>query len=254
MNARQTHAVVAAGLRDPALLDRWIAEPETLAALGMTPGSLDLATLRKFAGLTTLVRHNALREDLPRTFRLLSAAGLEIALFADYAAHLAGTARRLASSPALRAADLAAFVARWIDPDVVLHRRLHDLIRHEATLAMLAEADLPPHLPHESVAAAPDSVAGLVGRLVLHAFASDPRLVVSTEDAPVLLGYWRAGQDAPLHIVELDILGFELLGAIDGCRSARQLSLGLTSLPASPAFLAALDAMAALGMIRMCAR
>ena len=107
MSARAVHALVAAGLHDPSLLAQWAAEPAAMGALGLDEGALDVATLRKFSGLVAMVRHNGLREDLPRTFRLLSSAGLGIEVFADYAAYLAAEGRRLAQSPAHRAAQVA---------------------------------------------------------------------------------------------------------------------------------------------------
>lgn len=251
MNARQTHAVVAAGLQNPALLDHWLENPGLLEVLGIVPGALDLATLRKFTGLTLLVRHNALREDLPRTFRLLSDARLEIELFADYAAHIARNVLRLSASAASRASELADFVASWMNPDVAVHRRLHDLIRHEATLATLAMANLPHSPPTATMAFTPKSVPVIEGTLILHTFSSDPRGTSLEERDPVSLGYWRSARDTALHIVELDVLGYELLAAIDGHRTAGQLAQDLLGKPPSSAFLDALDTLAGSDVIRI---
>ena len=86
MNARRVHAVLAAGVEDPMLIAGWRTEPARLVRLGIEPESLDLNALWKLAGLTIKVRHNGVRQQLPGTFRLMAAAGLEISLFADYAA------------------------------------------------------------------------------------------------------------------------------------------------------------------------
>lgn len=65
MNAPRVHALIAAALKRPALLSRWTQQPEQLRVHGVTPGSLDLEGLRKFAGMTCKVRHNTLRASLP---------------------------------------------------------------------------------------------------------------------------------------------------------------------------------------------
>ena len=88
VNARQVHAVLAAGVENPTLISRWRAEPARLLRLGIDPECLDLDALWKFSGLTIKVRHNGVRQQLPCTFRLMAAAGLEI-----------GTVRRLRRLP-----------------------------------------------------------------------------------------------------------------------------------------------------------
>ena len=78
MNARRVHAVLAAGVQNPALIEAWRRDPELLRGLGLDPAKVDLDALWKFAGLTLKVRHNGIREDLPLTFRLLHVTELAV--------------------------------------------------------------------------------------------------------------------------------------------------------------------------------
>jgi len=68
MTASRVHAVIAAGLENPQLLERWQREPDLLRKCGVDPDKLDLNALWKFAGLTAKVRHaGQLRPRLPLT-------------------------------------------------------------------------------------------------------------------------------------------------------------------------------------------
>ena len=254
MSGRQVHSIVAAGLADPRLLARWAADAGALVNLGIAPEEFDVGALRKFAGLTTIVRHNGLRQDLPRTFRLLSAAQIEIDLFADYAVHLADAARRLAPGATARAAELAEFIGHWIDPGRPAHLLIHDMVRHEVAILSLGGDAIAPSAPPgpPRTAARADAIPAVRGVLFLRDFHSDPR---SADPEPMpdrlMLGYWRASATDPLLIVELDAFTYELLRRADGTVSAAKLAHAMTGAAPTRRFLAALEEVAALGIITL---
>ena len=134
MNARQVHAVLAAGVDNPVLISTWQTEPTRLLRLGVEPGTLDLDALWKFVGLTIKVRHNGVRQQLPGTFRLMAVAGLEIGLFADYAAFRVSSGQGYAATTTQRTHDLVQFMTQWLNPSVRIHSLLGDIVRHEQAL------------------------------------------------------------------------------------------------------------------------
>src|SRR5438067_124802 len=115
MNARNVQAVLAAGVQSPDLLSKWQADPTFLRSKGIDPATIDLAALRKFAGLSIKVKHNGLRFDLPLTFRLMSLAEMDIGIFSAYATYCAANGHRLAKTSAERACDLISFLESWLD-------------------------------------------------------------------------------------------------------------------------------------------
>lgn len=251
--ARAVHAVLAAGVENPALIAAWRADPAQLRRLGVEPADIDLDALWKFAGLTIKVRHNGLRDDYPLTFRVMSAIGLEIELFAAYAGQRGA---RLAPTTEQRVVELMAFLERWLDRARPDHLLLWDAIRHERALVELRRA------AGEGGAsggvATARSVPRVRGALILHEMSCDPRAIagaltsrVLTPDAipraPTCMAYWRADS---LAILALDELGYYLLSRIDGKTSAAALhrALGLTG-KTSPVVLDALTQLAALGVI-----
>jgi hypothetical protein len=243
MIASQVHAVIAAGLENPALLARWRQEPNLLRQCGVDPEGVDLDALWKFAGLTTKVRHNGLRGDLPLTFRLLNVAGLEIEVFASYASFQAYEGRQYASTAEERSRDLSLFLKEWLDFGKREHALLWDLIRHEMTLARLrktchniAEATIDeapaPRRPRSN------SIPRVGGEIVLHEMRSDPRVVekVLRQKRPRLgqlalatfySCYWLRSAEE-LFTLELDELGFYLLSLIDGEKSLADLACMIT--------------------------
>src|SRR5262249_41294423 len=112
VNARRVHAVIAAGVQNPALIDAWRRDPSLLRELGLDPAEVDLDGLWKFAGLALKVRHNGIREDLPLTFRLLHVAELAVEAFASYAAERGEG--RLGDTEG-RARDFVDFLEGWLD-------------------------------------------------------------------------------------------------------------------------------------------
>lgn len=267
MNARRVHAVLAAGVQSPDLIERWQLDPRELQVHGIDEGTLDLSALWKFAGLTTKVRHNQLRPRFPLTFRLLHVTGMEIEVFASYASLQSSMGQRFASTTDQRAADLIAFLKDWLDPRRRSHSLLWDLVRHEEALASLgailpatrdegADASLPvPGTPD------PASVPVLNGEIVLHEMRCDPR-----EVAPVLFErvprldrlpletrhwcYWRAS-GPHIRVLELDEFGYYALAFSDGMRSVAELGADLAGSPQpTPVFMSLLGELAAVGVLR----
>jgi hypothetical protein len=276
MTARQVHALIAAGVENPLLVARWENEPQRLAAQGLDANDVDLDALAKFAGLTVKVRHNALRNDLPLTFRLLNVAGLEIEVFAAYAAFRAQHGGRYAATTAERTRELIAFLDDWLDRDRREHVLLWDLIRHEDALARGTPASRPAGLAasrrHRVTSR---SVPHIRGNVLLHEMQSDPAIVAAVlrEKTPPLdrvpfatrhVCYWRpaerrrdaagpAGEDAAapqIHILELDEFGFYALSLVDGTRSVADLSEALIGTRrCSRAFLQLLTQLVDLGIL-----
>ena len=236
------------------MLGRWAADAGSLGSLGIAPEELDISALRKFAGLTAIVRHNGLRQDLPRTFRLLSAARIEIDLFADYAVHLAEAARRLAPGSTARAAELADFIGHWIDPAQLAHLLIHDMVRHEVAILSLGGDAVAPStsLGPPCTAARADAIPAVRGVILLRDFRSDPRSADPEATlGRLMLGYWRASAAAPLRIVELDAFTYELLRRVDGTVSTAELAHAMTGAAPTRRFLAALQEVAAHGIITL---
>lgn len=269
MTARRVHAVLAAGVHNPFLITQWQESPQFLLSQGIEPASLDLAALRKFAGLTVKVRHNGLRRQFPVTFRYISLAGIEIDVFASYAIFSAAKRRPYANTPTERARDLIAFLRQWLDFDRPEHAILWDLIRHEQALALLARPPSPASCPpaggsrvRSQHQARGPSVPGISGEIILHEMRCDPGVVEGLlfQRPPRLreisLGcyyqcYWRMGPGEGLQIIGLDAFGYYLLSAVDGRRSTAELSsrLGGSRRP-NRAFLGALNQLAAVGILK----
>jgi hypothetical protein len=234
--------LLAAGVENPTLIAQWRREPHRLAQLGVDPASFDLPALWKFAGLTIKVRHNGVRQQLPCTFRLMAIAGLEIGLFADYAAHRRTLAQPYAPGTAQRMDDLVQFITSWITPSDPAHAFLGDIARHEHALVCLGapapglrdgvERDV------TAVALRPSAVPRIRGRIALHEMHCDPLRLAATlrQTAPSLrdvplesryYGYWRGDSQSDISVLELDALGFYAVSLADGRRSVADLSQAL---------------------------
>jgi len=237
MTAGQVHAIIAAGLKEPGLLARWKQEPELLRQCGVDPEAIDLEALWKFAGLSTKVRHNGLRADLPLTFRLLSVAGLEIEVFGAYASFHSGES--FGPTVRSRSDGLSDFLEQWLNFDKREHALLWDLIRHELALAKLRKFDRGSEAPGVvytmiQTRVRASSVPRVRGEIILHEMRSDPRVIekLLRQKNPRLkrvpsgafyFCYWRFGVK-DVYILELDALSFYLLSMIDGKRTAAELS------------------------------
>lgn len=271
MSARRIHAVFAAGVDNPALIVRWRAQPELLRGHGVEPSQVDLDALWRFAGLTIKIRHHALREELPASFRLMSIAGLEIELFASYATERAAQGARLAPTTEGRALDLLVFLEGWLDRDNTAHALLWDLIRHERALGRLARTapvvgavgsspDLRRGEPPTPPAA--DVVPRIRGEIVLHEMTSDPQGVArALQDRTLDLAavprtqscvcYWRTAA-AEVSILQLDELAFGALSLVDGKRTAAEIyrALGGGRRP-PPSFLGILGELQTIGIVAL---
>lgn len=245
MTVSRIHAVMTAGIDNPALITRWRANPELLRRQGVEPAAVDLDALWRFAGLTVKVRHNALRDELPASFRLMSLLGLEIELFTAYAIDMAARGARFAPTTEGRLLDLLVFLEGWLDHDHRPHALLWDLICHERALGKLARTvpavgsspDLwrtgePPPPP------AADLVPRIRGEIALHEMTSDPRrtaeaLQSETPDLSVIpvfearVCYWRTDAGPEVATLALDELGFAVLSLVDGVRTTAELSRAL---------------------------
>jgi hypothetical protein len=273
VSAQRIHTVVAAGVDNPALIARWRAQPELLRGHGVEPSQIDLDALWRFAGLTVKVRHNALREELPASFRLMSLAGLEIELFASYAIERAAQGARLAPTTEGRTLDLMVFLEGWLDRDNTAHALLWDLIRHERARARLARTALAvgtsPDLRRGEPLTPPaaDIVPRIRGTIMLHEMTSDPQAVArALEDPGFDLAaiprtqsracYWStdAGTDAgrEVSILQLEELAFGALSLVDGKRSAAEIyrALGGGRRP-PPSFLRILGELQTIGIIAL---
>lgn len=245
VNTNRVHAVVSAGITNPALIARWRADPELLRRHGVEPSQVDLDALWRFAGLTAKVRHHTLREELPASFRLIAVAGLEVELFAAYASDVAARRARIAPTTEGRALDLLVFLEGWIDRDRWPHVLLWDLIRHERALARLARTvpavgsspDLWRAGDAPSTPAA-DLVPRIRGEVVLHEMMSDPRATTAAlqADAPDLAAvpraparrcYWRTDAGPEVATLLIDELGFAALALVDGTRTVAELQRAL---------------------------
>ncbi len=230
MNARQAHRWVAAGLADPALLARWRRDPESLRETGLRPGELDLDALWMFAGLSEKVKHTGCRAHLQLTFRLLNKLGLEIDVFAEYAAS-AIERRRGRLSVDERTEALAHFLAGWLRPERDAHALVLDLLRHELAIARLRELAAaggraaPAPVVRGRLPSRP-SVPVIVGELLLHELSFDPRVIAERvrrdptfsdlRRGVVRLGYWWDGVAREPRLLDLDELAAGLLAMVDG--------------------------------------
>jgi hypothetical protein len=269
MNARNVQAVLAAGVQDPSLLSKWQTDPAFLRSKGIDPATMDLAALRKFAGLSIKVKHNGLRFDLPLTFRLMGLAELDIGVFSAYATYCAENGRRLAKTSAERACDLVSFLETWLDPSIKKHSLLWDMIRHEQALAQLknltseisAAPANNPRSPRSTLRGS--TVPHVRGHVILHRMQCDPGAIASALfQRPFRLDqipqeahfycYWRAAVADEVHILDLDEFGFYALTLIDGVTSVAELSrrMGGGRRP-TQAFLGALQQFADIGILHL---
>ena len=133
ISARQVHALLAAAVNDPRVLDRLqrrSARPQT-AQRGTI--HLDFRRLRLFSGLTVKVRQGDVRLGFPLSFRLLDALKISLDFFASYARRAASLRRQDKKTRAEKIASVAAFLDGWLDHDNPAHALVHDMVRHEHT-------------------------------------------------------------------------------------------------------------------------
>lgn len=267
MSLARVHAVMAAGVDQPQLLQRWMADAAELRALGVEPAGFDLRALAKFAGLGVKVRHNPLRSMFPLGFRLMSVAAIEIDLFSAYALQRSRAGHSFATDMAQRARDLVAFVGEWHDPSQHAHILLWDAMRYELAVAQLRAPQSGETDRSDLRMSRPPCIRG---DIALHELRSDPRVLADVlhastsrlEDVPLqpqAFCFWRAfdGDHAGDHagdtsVIAVDALGQHLLSRIDGKRSAAALARELGGgRDAARAVAIALDSLAAIGIVAL---
>ena len=266
MSLARVHAVMAAGVDQPQLLEQWMADAAQLRALGVAPEGFDLPALAKFAGLGVKVRHNPLRPMFPLGFRLMSVAAIEIDLFSAYALQRSREGRAFAVDMAQRARDLVAFVGGWHDPSVRAHALLWDALRYELAVAQLRE-------PQPATIAMPvaSRAPRIHGGIALHELQSDPRVLAEVlhanapdlDDVPLqpqAFCFWHPPESSEndadnigdTSVIAVDALGQHLLSRIDGQRSAVALARELGGgRDAERAVAIGLDSLAAIGIVAL---
>jgi len=192
-SARHVHAVLAAAVDDPALLDRLRRQGGARGSRGRTE-DYDLERLRLFAGLTVKVRQNDVRQRLPLTFKLLDRLKLSMPLFAAYGTQAAALRRGKKPTPEQKIESISHFIESWLDATDSGHALVRDLLLHERALlaANGAAAGAPTRKPGATPALAPPvtlaSAPRRAHRLILHETSCDltalERLLAS-RDAPL---------------------------------------------------------------------
>lgn len=273
MTAQRVHSVLAAGLTDPSLLLAWLAQPERLRAHGVEPSTVDLQTLRKFAGLAVKIRYNPCRLALQATFRWLSLAQLEIEMFSAFAQRAEHERRQGRKATHEKLDALVAHVSTWRDPTNDAHALLFDLIRHEQSvfrLQGLAQAASTPARELKHARGARRLRPSVHAGVILQRMRFDPRPVVAALLAPtapeslLAADFLRERPPAALRlayrvtkgtvsILELDELAFTLLELLDGATTIPSIAVGLQSqgINVSPALLQAMVArLDAMGLLQ----
>ena len=247
MKAENVHAVLAACLDRPALLEAWRADPAAMRRMaranGVAPESFDLERIRAFGGSINLVRHSQLRAEIPNTFRLLSSLGLDIPLFADYAPRF--VERRLSEGFDNRARldALVAFLDEALDRDVPDQQLVWDLLSHETTLAVLRRSRPADRECSGSCSAVLDlsTVPVTEGRIRILETSCDPMALIAELERGVpnlaalvrrdhLFAYRARRGTLDLEVVETDPFTAYVLSLVDGTRSVAAIGQALSQL------------------------
>jgi hypothetical protein len=244
MSAREVYSILAAGLNHPDKILQWQDHSDFLQERGVSPDSLDLEALWKFAGVAAKVRHNGLRQSFPLSFRLMRAGGLDVELFSSYATACSASGHKYANSTLQRARDLVAFLSEWREPDCTEHSLLWDIMRHELALLELKErAGVAIASPGRKAGtgASPgqrlskQSILRAHETLILLEMAHSPKDIEAMlsrgdlETANVssclcYFGYWRSPQNNRIQVLELDAFSFYALSYSDGTVTLSELS------------------------------
>lgn len=278
-----THAPV------DSIIARCLLDAEFLARLASDPGaalaaydldeharrdfeSLDVGSVRSFAGFVTKVQHNDLWEWFPGTRSLLKSYGIEIETFAAYHPHHL----RLRARRAPRDEKIAAFLdfleARLAAAPPARYRGLRDLLVHERL-----QWEVRQEVAAAGVGMVENGSGGRGGRfdrlvptvrgaLRVGVFEISPFAIVTQlaasrfdpselEVRPHCLVYWADPEAGELRVLEVDDLTAALVEEVDGCRSVGAVvrratrRLGLEALPSR--FRPVFEAAAARGLIEL---
>jgi len=230
--ARKVHAVLAAAMADPILLERWRCQPASIAASGDGCTGIDVAKLWQFSGLVTKVRYSDLRSNLPLTFRILDATGLSIELFATYAPRADALRKAGLNSKSAKLAALMKFLGDWLDRTKPLHALVWDMVRHESTIFEVQAVTA--GVASDPAAISIDSVPVRSAGTVSHELTCNPievaKLVRAGGDLASiprekrLFAYCASEAGAQIRFVELDALAEFLVGTADGTRTVTELA------------------------------
>jgi hypothetical protein len=138
-SARHVHAVLAAAIDDPSLLERLRRQGKSSNPTAQNI-ALDFDQVRLFAGLAVKVRQNDLRLSLPLTFKLLDRLKISVELFASYAKVAAVLRKTNKKSREDKIRSLFEFLDRWLDRENPEHAFVWDMIRHERVLKDLGKS------------------------------------------------------------------------------------------------------------------
>jgi len=215
-------------------LDRIMDDPRTTREFD----ALDLARVRHFSGFITRVQHNFLWEAFPGTIGLLRRYGIELRVFARYAANHQRLRARDAPQPE-RVKAFAAFLRSYLeDAGPRPYAGLKDVLEYELAIWVLRRSAVSSVPAGDKtawmtipLAAWRNLVPGLRFPVALCAHTTDPiatlewlergtRVPAATQDGGQLRLYWRSAE-RDVRMADVDPGVGALVQAIDGRRSAR---------------------------------
>jgi hypothetical protein len=236
--ARHVHAVLAAAVDNPILLERLRRQPANRRKDGAA--AFDLERIRLFAGLAVKVRQNDVRLRLPLTFKLLDRLKISVVLFAAYGKQAAALRQAKRKTLADKMESISRFMEDWLDAGDPRHALVRDMLHHERALLVLNDhrgtGSARDHA--ETIARAatvrPKSVPRPVAGLIRHEMSCDPlaleRLLRSPDSDLSKLRrgqfhyvYSRDKERGCISAKEIDELGHVLVSLADGRRSAARL-------------------------------
>jgi hypothetical protein len=236
-SASQVHGVIAAAIDNPRLLKSWLEHPDALREFGIDPCDIDLPAVWKFAGMSTKLRYNNLRKDLPLTFRVLSCTGLEIEVFASYTYRAIELRDSGIKGAEQKLNSFFDFLKTWLDVNDQRHAVIWDVFRHEMSIRQLrsmVESTSDTDIATNVYGATMECVPSIRGALLLQKMTFDPRCIKKAlQQHPAdlfklirgefYIVYWWNAIKRQTHILNVDQVHFALLSMIDGSRSIREI-------------------------------
>jgi len=197
----------------------------------------NLERIALFQAFIVKVKHNGVRDVLPLTFRLLSAAGEELAFYRGYAASYlsvrAAGPLELANQVELMAEHLGRFAKRCPNPAAA---NLDDVLAHELQMWRLRGDEPAPGLQFV------DDALSWRGRMELLRYRTDvaracAALAAKTFDpardlvaCEKILAYWRPPQSDAVESFEVDELTAALFSTVDGRRTVDDIAAGVAAM------------------------
>jgi hypothetical protein len=232
--ARRVHAMLAAAMANPELLEHWRSSSSARKKTGAA--ALDLEKLHQFSGLVTKVRHNDVRLIAPFTFKLLDVFGISVEVFAAYAIQAHSLRKVGANSPSEKLQSLSSFLEQWLDHGNRLHSLVWDLIRHESAIHTLQNAAA--STMNQSVVPIAQQLSPrqtpAPRKFVLHEMTCNPvelvrklrsqnRKFQMPSREQHYFAYCSGGDTERIQVLELDAIGSLILDLADGSRSILQM-------------------------------